>query len=321
MKSKSPKKDKSKISEDKKNEKNEKKSDSNKKNNINTMKKSQNFNSKTLDQDKFPKNVNEFRHIMDDIKCCRADIEFMLELRRPKKFLSIKNNSSPGEPQFYQEDLEKYKNKTSKKSEERKFLQTNIGTFRQIFSNRAKIAINSSIYKYEVGLRTEQNKISKSLNKKGDDKKISSYKTIDWDSTTISRKRTLLDKLLPPVLKPSKEIFSKFENKVGRPVIKIKKDGYINGNKIYARIFDYNKSLANRFPSEHFPSSKYTNDYGTQNIEAIRHLLDSDNRTMTSYWSTYLRGEKKKKFLKEDIIKREKKLRDKSNEKNYSSKQ
>ena len=42
---------------------------------------------------------------------------------------------------------------------------------------------------------------------------------------------------------------------------------------------------------------------------------------MTSYWSTYLRGEKKKKFFKDDIIKREKKLREKSNEKNYAGKQ
>ena len=42
---------------------------------------------------------------------------------------------------------------------------------------------------------------------------------------------------------------------------------------------------------------------------------------MTSYWSTYLRGEKKKKFLKEEIKRREKKLKEKSNEKNYASKQ
>ena len=312
MKSKSQKKEKTKNHEE---IKIETKNDIIKKNN-------ENLNTKPQNPDKFPKNVNEFRHIMDDVNCCRADIEFMLELRRPRKFLSIDKNTNLGEPQFYQDDLTKYRNKTIRKWEEKKLLQTNIGTFRQIFSNRANYAINSSVYKYEVGLRTEPNKLlAKSMVKKDGEEKKTSFKTIPWNSTTIPREKTLLDKLLPPILQPSKEVFSKFENKVGRPVIKIKKDGYINGNKIYARIFDYNKSLANRFPSEHFPSSKYTNDYGTQNIEAIRHLLDSDNRTMTSYWSTYLRGEKKKKFLKEDIIKREKKLRDKSNEKNYSSKQ
>ena len=316
MKSNSQKKEKENNSEEKRKPKRiETRKDIIKKNNLN-------LNTKPQNPDKFPKNVNEFRHIMDDVNCCRADIEFMLELRRPNKFLSRDKNATLGEPQFYQDDLTKYKNKTMRKLEERMLLQTNIGTFRQILSNRARYAINNSVYRYEVGLRTEPNRIiSKSLGKKENEDKKNTMKTIPWNSTTIPKERSLLDKLLPPVLQPSKEIFSKFENKIGRPVIKIKKDGYINGNKIYSRIFDYNKTLAYRYPSDHFPSSKYINDYGTQNIEAIRHLLDSDNRTMTSYWSTYLRGEKKKKFFKDDIIKREKKLREKSNEKNYAGKQ
>ena len=311
MKQKSEKKEKSKNSEEKKIET---KSDIIKKNNIA-------LNTKPRNPDKFPKNVNEFRHIMDDVNCCRADIEFMLELRRQKKFLSKDKNATIGEPQFYQDDLNKYKNKNQKKWEEKKLLQTNIGTFRQIFSNRAKYAINNSTYRYEVGLRTEPNKISKSVGKKDDDKKVSSRNANPWNSTTIPKERSLLDKLLPPVLQRSKDLFAKYDNKIGRPVIQIKKEGFINGNRINGRIYEYNRSLANRFPSDHFPSSKYSNDYGTQNIMAIKHLLDSDNRTMTSYWSTYLRGEKKKKFLKDDIIKREKKLRNKSNERNYAGKQ
>ena len=155
-KSKSPKKDKKTNSEEKKIET---------KNDI-IKKNSQNLNTKPQNPDKFPKNVNEFRHIMDDVNCCRADIEFMLELRRPKKFLSKDKNSRLGEPQFYQEDLSKYKNRNSRKLEERKLLQTNIGLFRQIFSNRANYAINNSVYRYEVGLRTESNKNSKPLRKK-----------------------------------------------------------------------------------------------------------------------------------------------------------
>ena len=122
------------------------------------------------------------------------------------------------------------------------------------------------------------------------------------------------------MLQRSKELFSRYDKKIGRPIIKIKKDGYINGNKIYARTFDYNKTLANRYPSEHYPSSQYLNDYGTVNIMAIEHLLNSDNRTMTSNWSTYLRGIKKKKFFKDDIIKIEKRLREKINNKNFATK-
>lgn len=284
------------------------------------LKNSQNLNTKPQDPNKFPKNVNEFRHIMDDVNCCRDDIEFMLELRRPLKFRSKEKNSSIAEPQFYQEDLEKYKNKIIKKSEEKKLLKTNIAIFRQIFSNRAKYAINNSVYRYEVSLRTEPNQISKSPAKNEENKKVSIRNKAPWNSTTIPREKTLLDTLLPPVLQPSKEVFSKIENRVGRPVIQIKKEGIIDGKKIYGRIFDYNRTLAKRFPSEHFPGSKYSNDYGIANIGTIRHLLDDDNRTMTSYWSTYLREEKKRKFLQEETKKRERRLRQKSQEKNFAGK-
>ena len=284
-------------------------------------KNNQNLNLKPQDPDKFPKNVNEFRHIMDDVNCCRADIEFMLDLRRPRKFLSKDKSSTLGEPQFYQEDLNKYRNKTMKKPDEKRLLQTNIGIFRQIFSNRAKVAINNTTYRYEIGLRTEPNKISKSIGKKEvEDKKVSPKQKIPWNSTTIPVEKSLFDTLLPPILQPSKEVFSKMENRISRPIIRIKKDGFIEGRKILGRIFDYNKTLAKRYPSEHFPSSKYINDYGTQNINVIRHLLADDNRTMTSNWSTYLRGEKKKKFLQEDTKKREKRLRDRINKRNFAGK-
>ena len=258
---------------------------------------------------------------MDDVNCCRDDIEFMLELRRPIKFRSKEKNTSVAEPQFYQEDLEKYKNKIIKKSDEKKLLKTNIGLFRQIFSNRAKYAINNSVYRYEVSLRTEPNQITKSPATKNEENKKAPIKNkVPWNSTTIPREKTLLDTLLPPVLQPSKEVFSKIENRVGRPVKQIKKEGIIDGKKVYGRIFDYNRTLAKRFPSEHFPSSKYSNDYGIANIGTIRHLLDDDNRTMTSYWSTYLREEKKRKFLQEETKKRERRLRQKSQEKNFAGK-
>ena len=138
-----------------------------------------------------------------------------------------------------------------------------------------------------------------------------------WDPAIIPRAKSLFDTILPPVLDKSKEIFSKYGNKIGRPIIQVQKDGYINGTKIRSRVFEYNKNIALRYPSEHYPSSKYENDYGTKNIGTIRHLLDYDNKTMTSFWSTNLRGIKKIKYSMEDTKRREKKLREKSSEKVY----
>ena len=275
--------------------------------------------------DSFPKNVNEFRHIIDDIKCGRADVEFMLELRRHKKSDNNLDKVHANEPSFYQNDLSKYKNKNIIKPEEKKMLQVNIGQYKYILSDRTKYAINDSTFKYEVRLRTEPPSLSKSVdiknsenNKNSDNvqnKKSSFINIKKWDNTNIPKHVNLFNSLLPPILPQSKEIFAKNENRIGRPIIVRRKDAYINGIKIKSRIFDYNSVIALRYPSEHFPNSRYFNDYGVGNLGEISHLLKDDNRTMSNNWYSFLRGIKKKSISPEDIKKTEQKLRDKSNQK------
>ena len=286
------------------------------------------YRSKTLENnfpEAFPKNANEFRHIIEDIKCCRADVEFMLELRRHKRINNLEKIHGT-EPTFYHDDLIKYRNRIILKPEERKMLGINVGQYKYILSDRSKYAINNPTFKYEVKLRTGPN-LSKSVdkiknlenNKNNDDKnknKISSllhYKR--WDSTNFPKHRDLFNTLLPPILPQSKEVFAKNEKRVGRPIVIKKKDSYINGIKIRSRIFDYNSSLAYRYPSDHLPNSKYINDYGVGNLGEISHLLKSDTRTMSNNWYSYLRGLKKKSVSPDDIKKTEKKLKDKSNQK------
>jgi hypothetical protein len=275
--------------------------------------------------DSFPKNVNEFRHIIDDIKCGRADVEFMLELRRHKKRDNNLDKVHTNEPSFYQNDLSKYKNKNILKPEEKKMLQVNIGQYKYILSDRTKYAINDSTFKYEVRLRTEPPSLSKSVdikysenNKNSDNvqnKKSSFINIKKWDNTNIPKHVNLFNSLLPPILPQSKEIFAKNENRIGRPIIVRRKDAYINGIKIKSRIFDYNSVIALRYPSEHFPNSRYFNDYGVGNLGEISHLLKDDNRTMSNNWYSFLRGIKKKSISPEEIKKTEQKLRDKSNQK------
>ena len=264
--------------------------------------------------DKFPKNVNEFRHIMDDVNCCVPDIEYMLELRRHKNIPNIEKNISSIGPGFYEDDLQKYKKKLLKQYDQNKLLKTNIGKFRHIFGDRTKYAINNSLYNFEVNLRDP---IFYNKSKSVSPKIINNTKNKNWNSTLIPKEKSLFDTLLPPITTKAREIFSKIENKIGRPIIKINKDGYINGEKVKKRVFEFNNNLALRYPSDHFPSSKYSNDYGIQNIGSIKHLLNDDNRTMTSFWCTNLRGFKKKKFMPEEIKQREKRLRNISSDKSY----
>ena len=270
--------------------------------------------------DRFPKNANEFKHIMDDIKCGVPDIQYMLQLRRHKKISNINKNISANSPSFYDDDLHKYKTKLSKKPDDKLLLQTNIGRFRQIFADRTRYAINGTQFKFEVSLRSDALSSTKNLtrNQEDKDKKIKFLKNkTQWDSTILPRSKSLFDTILPPVLSRSKEIVNRLNDKIARPLISVKKDGYINGEKFKSRVFEYNKNVALRFPSEHFPSTRYTNDYGLQNIGSIKHLLNFDNRTMSSSWITYLRSPKKIKFLPEETKRREKRLRDRSSERSY----
>jgi len=277
--------------------------------------------------DRFPKNANEFRHIIEDLKCCKADVEFMLELRRNKKGKNFQGITGT-EPSFYRDDLTKYKTKSIYKPEEKKMLKTNLGRYKYIISDRAHYAINFPTFKYEVKLRTDQNdNVSKSLdkiklkenneenNEKNKNKKNLKINIKEWDSTTIPKSQSLFNTLLPPILTMSKDNFAKNEKRVGRPVIIKKKDGFINGVKVKSRIFDYNSTLALRYPSDHLPNWDYKNDYGVGNLGEISHLLKSDNMTLTNKWYSYLRGIKKKFLSPENIKSTEKRLRDKSNQK------
>ena len=304
-------------------------SKSQKKLQINTTEKSNNrFH--TLENnfnDHFPKNANEFRHIIEDLKCCKADVEFMLELRRNTKGKNF-HGITGTEPSFYRDDLTKYKTKSIYKPEEKKMLKTNLGRYKYIISDRAHYAINFPTFKYEVKLRTDQNdNVSKSLdkiklkenneenNEKNKNKKNLKINIKEWDSTTLPKSQSLFNTLLPPILTMSKDNFAKNEKRVGRPVIIKRKDGFINGVKVKSRIFDYNSTLALRYPSDHLPNWDYKNDYGVGNLGEISHLLKSDNMTLTNKWYSYLRGIKKKFLSPENIKSTEKRLRDKSNQK------
>ena len=260
---------------------------------------------------KFPKNVNEFKHIIDDLSSGVSGVEYVLQLRRSKNIQNMSKELTGYSPSFYDTDSKKYKTRYAKKLDEKEFLKTNLGTFGYMISDKAKYAINETQYKFETTLRTNL------FNTQRFSRNISQKEPLRWDNTSIPRSRNLFNNILPPVLDRSKEIFNKYGKQIGRPIITIYKDGYINGKKIKSRVFDYNKNIALRYPSEHYPSSKYQNEYGIQNINSIRHLLDYDNKTMTSFWSTNLRDIKKIKYSIDDIRKREKRLRDKISQKVY----
>lgn len=292
----------------------------------------------------FPMNVNEFRHLMEDSKCSSADVAFMLKLRKYKKIDDLTKNIIPVEPSFYALAYEKFRQRITRKIPEgnRPLLKINIGEYHHMLKDRARGSVDNPNFRFAARLRTEpNNKLLKSMdnllannssiteenkkeeNKSGRKEEVFSagkrQNTISnlprWDSSSVPKGKNIFGTLLPPLLPQSKENVKKLENKISRPINLVRREGSVNGESVRQRIFNFNSLSSNRYPSEHYPSSLYSNNYGTKNIVAFKHLMDNDHLAMSTYWSSYLRGLKDKVMSAEEIRERERKIKDASREK------
>lgn len=220
---------------------------------------------------KIPKNVNDYRHIIDYIYTKASDFEWILELRNHKKIRNIESNIQPSPPPFYAEDLEKYKKRNNYGTNKR-YLKINLAEYRHIIDNPGGMPANSAIMRYETCLRNEEDK-----------------KNPPWKSLAFNNKRNLFDTYLPPILRSSQEHLQFLGDKVSRPLEQINLEVMLDGKKMRQRKFSYSKDKTLRFPPEHFSSSKYNNHFKIKNINAIKHMLNNDNINATTLWGANLR--------------------------------
>ena len=103
-----------------------------------------------------PKNVNEYRHIIEIRSTQGSDVEYMLGLRHYNKINRIEKHISPNAPSFYDRDLEKYRKKNVLKYFDRQLLKTNIATFEHILDHPAGLPANNIIFRYETTIRNEK---------------------------------------------------------------------------------------------------------------------------------------------------------------------
>ena len=234
-----------------------------------------------------PKNVNEYRHIIEIRSTQGSDVEYMLGLRHYNKINRIEKHISPNAPSFYDRDLEKYRKKNILKYFDRQLLKTNIATFEHILDHPAGLPANNIIFRYETTIRNEKE------DEKKNNKNKRFFNPNPWNSTSFPHTKNLFDTFLPPILPNSKNIFDKIKDRCGRPIIQINGKYDLNGEKLRQRKFELSNNVTLRSPSEHLPSSRYNNDFGTRNMGEISYLLNYDNINSTSLWGTNLRDYKK----------------------------
>jgi len=106
-----------------------------------------------------PKNVNEYRHIMEDKKSQESDIEWILDLRENRNssnYDSLKN--SVGEyPDIYRKSFDSYKLRVEKEKNDNKnnllHLKGNIKDFEHLIKRRIGIPTTLATIGFETTLR------------------------------------------------------------------------------------------------------------------------------------------------------------------------
>lgn len=216
-----------------------------------------------------PKNVNEYRHVIEQYSSQESDLEWILMLRRHQPIKKIQKEINANPPNFYNKDYEKYRAKTETDNNIRKNkMKINLGTYKHIIK---RPYLNSSMFNFETTLRTNSN-LSR-----------------NWKSLNFSSKNNLFDTYLPPLLTQSKENLTKLGDFVSRPLIQIDTKVTVNGNEIRQRKFEPSTERTSRSPFEHFISNKYNDRYSIKNVNAIKHIMNSENSNINTLWEAKLR--------------------------------
>ena len=63
----------------------------------------------------------------------------------------------------------------------------------------------------------------------------------------------------------------------------------VNGNEIRQRKFEPSTERTSRSPFEHFISNKYNDRYSIKNVNAIKHIMNSENSNINTLWEAKLR--------------------------------
>ena len=228
-----------------------------------------------------PKNFSEYRHVISSPEMKGADVSWILKLRGYNKTSKDKKNINFSPPKFYEEDLEKYKEKVKKERRVIKnFPKGNLTPLYHIIKRNSNTPLNNSQFLFETTLRFDKKESHNKNHRPW-------YNCIPSPSQTQQR---FFETFLPPLLKTSKQALRKMQNYISHPVErKTISKSLSTGKLVEQRISTYEMNKTLRYPSEHFPSSIYKNESPRKNYNEVKHIFDNTHSNDFIQWQGELR--------------------------------
>ncbi len=220
----------------------------------------------------YPKNINEYVHLLKNHAFTQGDLDWTLELRDDKKKWKISKEISFNPPTFYENDFENFARKTRVPTAPEPFLHYDNPFKLNHLVQKNCFIINSSQINYESTLRKYKPSKGVKLVKHNE----------QWKNLAYSPK-ALSTNFLPPLREKSKENLQRINKYVVRDFEHFNEKMQYENDKIIRKTVRPNKKFAADWLGEHLEREKYNLKYKTKNINSIRHILCNHGNSLSNF--------------------------------------
>ena len=220
----------------------------------------------------YPKNINEYKHLLNNHMFTQGDLDWTLDLRNEKKTFNIRKEISVNPPSFYDEDLDNFKKKKKIIINEPFLHNENPFQLNHLVHDNCN-TINASQINFESTLR----KINKPIKGVKIVKHNQSWKNLPY--TPLSN----ISYFLPPVSSKSKEHMDRINKFIVREYEHVNEKTKFENDNIIRKTVRPNKKFLPGWLGEHLEREKYNLKYKTKNINSIRHILCNHGNALSNF--------------------------------------
>ena len=219
----------------------------------------------------YPKNINEYKHLLTNYMFTQGDLDWTLDLRNEKKIDKITKDITLSPPSFYDKDLENFKKKKKIILNEPFLHFENPFQLNHLVHDNCN-TINSSQINFESTLRRNKPVKGAKIIKHSETWKNLAYSPI-----------SNLSYFLPPVTSKSKEHIQKINKYIVREYEHVNEKTKYENDNIIRKTVRPNKKFALGWLGEHLEREKYNQKYKTKNVNSIRHILKYHGNALSNF--------------------------------------